>query len=472
MSFTNHMTSEVQVKLVYAGPAFGGKTTSVSYVESFDPEVRGKRQYNDERAARVLTYSFLPKSAPRVQGMSLRLELATVPGAVDADDLWRFVLEGVDAVVFVADSQSARADANVEAMASLSARLTALGREPARVPTVLAYNKRDLPEIATVDAMNARLNPRSLPFFETTATQGDGVLAALKEATKLALALLTLAALGCSPAPPTRAPASTVVVADAAPPPPAPDAAMRREWDARDHEARGLVGRRDFGGAEALALRNLELADLSFGAEDADTLTSVELLAGIYGLERKIALAQPLLERALAATEKRLGSEDPSVAEALRRLANVCLAQEQTDRAEALDRRALAIAEKTQGPTHPDTANVLTDLGRVAQVKKDFETAISLYRRAIEILERHPDDPNLLKAHLLLGRLHRERGQPAKAEAHLAFAVGMMEKTLGPDDPAIVPFLTELAACYEAERKPALALPLKQRAERIAQKPH
>jgi len=176
----NPLTREVLVKIVYYGPGLGGKTTSLSCIHQAAPlETRGQLVSLATPVDRTLYFDFLPVRMPPVSEHHVRLQLFTVPGQVYFNATRKLVLTGADGVVFVADSQRGREDANIESLQNLVANLEEQGRALDETPWVLQLNKRDLDDVMPFEELDAVLNPRSVPSFPTCATSGDGVLTAL-----------------------------------------------------------------------------------------------------------------------------------------------------------------------------------------------------------------------------------------------------------------------------------------------------
>ncbi len=176
----NPLTREVLVKIVYYGPGLGGKTTSLSCIhQAAPPETRGQIVSLATPVDRTLYFDFLPVRMPPVSQHHVRLQLFTVPGQVYFNATRKLVLTGADGVVFVADSQRGRQDANVESLENLSANLEEQGRTLDDIPWVLQLNKRDLEGVMSMEELSAVLNVRGVPSFPTCATTGEGVLTAL-----------------------------------------------------------------------------------------------------------------------------------------------------------------------------------------------------------------------------------------------------------------------------------------------------
>jgi len=230
MALINHRAREVHFKVVYYGPGLCGKTTNLKFLhDKLPPERRGKLISISTDHERTLFFDFLPIDLGQIQGMTTRFHLYTVPGQVYYQRSRRAVLQGLDAVVFVADSHPAREIANRESLADLHANLTTLGVTPEEVKRlgwVFQYNKRDLPAPLPIERMRAALNPTGHPEFEAVASQGRGVNETLKSACKAMLARLashspTMSHAAATPTPVARPTAPSVV--PAAPwPPPAP----------------------------------------------------------------------------------------------------------------------------------------------------------------------------------------------------------------------------------------------------------
>lgn len=181
MSFINHMAKEINCKIVYYGPGLCGKTTNLQYVfERSAPEVKGKMISLATETERTLFFDFLPLTMGKVKGFNLRFHLYTVPGQVFYDASRRLILRGSDGVVFVADSQIERMEANEESLDNLGLNLREHGMSLDQMPYVVQYNKRDLPGAAPVEELRARLNPLNAPEVEACARTGVGVMDTLK----------------------------------------------------------------------------------------------------------------------------------------------------------------------------------------------------------------------------------------------------------------------------------------------------
>jgi signal recognition particle receptor subunit beta len=188
MSMINYASREINCKIVYYGPGLGGKTTNLEYVfNKVNPETRGKLISLATETERTLFFDFLPVDLGSVKGFKTRFHLYTVPGQVYYNASRRLILKGVDGVVFVGDSRAERMDANIASLQNLYENLTEHGYEPGKLPMVIQYNKRDLPDAVGVDELRAQLNPGGLPDFEAVAVSGEGVFDTLKAVSKLVL---------------------------------------------------------------------------------------------------------------------------------------------------------------------------------------------------------------------------------------------------------------------------------------------
>ena len=188
MSFINYSSREINCKIVYYGPGLCGKTTNLQYVYAkTNPEAKGKMISLATETERTLFFDFLPLSLGEIRGFKTRFHLYTVPGQVFYDASRKLILKGVDGVVFVADSQIERMEANLESVENLRVNLAEQGYDLARVPYVVQYNKRDLPNIATVDELHRLVNTTNVPEFQAVAPTGVGVFDTLKAVAKLVL---------------------------------------------------------------------------------------------------------------------------------------------------------------------------------------------------------------------------------------------------------------------------------------------
>jgi signal recognition particle receptor subunit beta len=191
MTFINYAAREINCKIVYYGPGLGGKTTNLQYIYNRTaPDRKGKMISLATEADRTLFFDFLPLDLGSIRGFSTRFHLYTVPGQVFYDASRKLILKGVDGVVFVADSQKERMEANVESIRNLEANLREHDFDLREVPLSLQFNKRDLPNIMPVDEMYRMLNYKREPTFEGVASQGVGVFDTLKAVAKQILVQL------------------------------------------------------------------------------------------------------------------------------------------------------------------------------------------------------------------------------------------------------------------------------------------
>src|SRR5512144_1906292 len=167
MSMINYASREINCKLVYYGPGLGGKTTNLEHIYGkVAPNTRGKLISLATESERTLFFDFLPVDLGTIRGFKTRFHLYTVPGQVFYDASRKLILKGVDGVVFVADSQIDRMEANEESVENLRTNLQEQGYNLDKIPYVIQYNKRDLPEIASVEELRELLNPTKVPDFE------------------------------------------------------------------------------------------------------------------------------------------------------------------------------------------------------------------------------------------------------------------------------------------------------------------
>jgi signal recognition particle receptor subunit beta len=209
MVLFNYSTKELTAKVVYYGPGLCGKTTNLQWVhEKLPIKNKGKMLSLATETDRTLFFDFLPIEIGTIRGMRTRIQLYTVPGQVFYNATRRMVLKGADAVCFVADSQEAMLDANLESYENMRQNLEANEIDPDEIPVVLQYNKRDLPNALPIEILNERLNPHNYPFYEAVAVKGIGVEDTLKAVTKLVFKSLSVRYGDGAPAPsaPGRAP--------------------------------------------------------------------------------------------------------------------------------------------------------------------------------------------------------------------------------------------------------------------------
>jgi signal recognition particle receptor subunit beta len=189
MAFINYSAREINCKLVYYGPGLCGKTTNLKHIyERTAEQARGKMISLATETERTLFFDFLPLALGEIRGFRTRFHLYTVPGQVFYDASRKLILKGVDGVVFVADSQEERFEANLESLDNLRANLREQGMDLDRLPWVIQYNKRDLSSAMPVEELRAALNPTGkILDFEASAATGKGIFETLKALAKLVL---------------------------------------------------------------------------------------------------------------------------------------------------------------------------------------------------------------------------------------------------------------------------------------------
>jgi hypothetical protein len=184
----NYAFREISCKIVYYGPGLSGKTTNLQYVHDRVPsKSRGDLISLATEADRTLFFDFLPINVGDIAGFATKFQLYTVPGQVFYNATRKLVLRGVDGMVFVADSQRAKIDENIESLSNMFENLRDNGIEAADIPIVIQYNKRDLPDIIPIEELQKLLNPSGWPFAEASAVSGIGVFDTLKRITKMVL---------------------------------------------------------------------------------------------------------------------------------------------------------------------------------------------------------------------------------------------------------------------------------------------
>jgi mutual gliding-motility protein MglA len=181
LTFINYVAREINCKIVFYGPGLGGKTTNLQYLyDVTNAENKGKLISLATETDRTLFFDFLPIDLGQIRGLRTRFHLYTVPGQVFYDASRKLILRGVDGVVFVADSQEERLDANLESLTNLDLNLKEHGFDLGKIPYVLQLNKRDLPNAMPAEQLTKLLLIKGEPVFEAVATAGTGVLETLK----------------------------------------------------------------------------------------------------------------------------------------------------------------------------------------------------------------------------------------------------------------------------------------------------
>ena len=192
MSLINYSSREINCKIVYYGPGLCGKTTNIQHVyNKVAPETKGKLITLATEMDRTLFFDFLPLELGTVKGFKTRFHLYTVPGQVYYDASRKLILRGVDGVVFVADSQTSRYDANIESLFNLHENLEEYKLKVDDLPYVIQYNKRDMPDIISLEDLEMELNPDGHQSIEAVAIEGTGVFDTLKMVAKKVLQKLS-----------------------------------------------------------------------------------------------------------------------------------------------------------------------------------------------------------------------------------------------------------------------------------------
>lgn len=188
MSFVNYHTKEINCKIVYYGPGLGGKTTNIQYVyQRTASGSKGQMVTLNTENERTLFFDFLPLDLGQIRGFKTRFHLYTVPGQVFYEASRKLILRGVDGIVFVADSQVEKMEDNIESLDGLKKNLEDQGYDFEKMPIVLQWNKRDLPNTVAIQDLERKLNENDLPSFESVAIKGEGVFETLKMISKLVL---------------------------------------------------------------------------------------------------------------------------------------------------------------------------------------------------------------------------------------------------------------------------------------------
>jgi signal recognition particle receptor subunit beta len=188
MSFVNHNKKEVNCKIVYYGPGLGGKTTNIQYIyKKTSGDNKGNMIKLNTENERTLFFDFLPLELGEIRGYKTRFHLYTVPGQVFYEASRKLILRAVDGLIFVADSQLEKMEANIESLDGLEKNLTEQGYDISKIPLVFQWNKRDLPNVTPCEDLEKRLNKWGSPSTEAAAVNGSGVFETLKEVSKLVL---------------------------------------------------------------------------------------------------------------------------------------------------------------------------------------------------------------------------------------------------------------------------------------------
>lgn len=189
MSFLNYSTKEINFKIVYYGPGLSGKTTNIKTIyNKVKQENKGKLVSLATETERTLFFDFFPLDLGTIKGYKVKFHLYTVPGQIYYSSSRKLIMKGVDGVVFVADSQRERFEANIESLQDMFENLKEYNLDFSTLPYVLQLNKRDLPSIMPANEMIASLRKKDEPVIEAVSIQGDGVIETLKNISKLVMA--------------------------------------------------------------------------------------------------------------------------------------------------------------------------------------------------------------------------------------------------------------------------------------------
>ncbi len=184
MALFNYTAKEITLKVVYYGPGFSGKTTSLQYLHTVLPTgAKGKLISMATEGDRTIFFDFLPIDIGKIKDFNIRFQMYTVPGQVRYNATRRLVLKGADAIIFVADSQIEMNEQNIESYDNMIDNLT-VNNISLDIPKVLQYNKRDISNIMSIEELNSTLNEEGYPYFETVAAEGKGVNQAFERITK------------------------------------------------------------------------------------------------------------------------------------------------------------------------------------------------------------------------------------------------------------------------------------------------
>ncbi len=188
MALLNIHTREIACKIVYYGTGLGGKTTNLKYIYSqLSPVTRTEMISLATETERTLFFDYMGLDLGQVQGFKTKFSLYTVPGQVEYNSSRKLLLNGVDGIIFVADSERIRQRENIDSIKNMKENMLSVGIMPESIPIVLQYNKRDLAQVMSLDELENDLNPNNAPSFEAVASDGLGVFATLRQISKLVL---------------------------------------------------------------------------------------------------------------------------------------------------------------------------------------------------------------------------------------------------------------------------------------------
>lgn len=197
MSLFNYNAKEIHCKIVYYGPSLGGKTTNIQWMyQSLASDQKSKLSVLNTEVERTLLFDFLPLDVGDIRGFKTRFHLYSVPGQIVYDATRKLILQGIDGIVFVADSQADRMDENMQSIENLEKNLYQQGYNIKEIPLIMQYNKRDLPTSLPVSELRRRLNRYNSPEVEACAVDGKGVLESFKLVSKSIIQVLKGGAAG------------------------------------------------------------------------------------------------------------------------------------------------------------------------------------------------------------------------------------------------------------------------------------
>ncbi len=188
MPFINYQEREITFKLVYYGPGMSGKTTNLMYIhKALDPQRKGEMIILDTEEERTLFFDFFPLELGEIAGYKVRFNMYTVPGQVYYEASRKLILDGADGVIFVADSDPMRFEANLELYRMMESNMAAYELDPDTFPIVLQYNKRDVEEPIPLGSIEEQLGLNGIPVFESVAIRGEGVMDTIRKASQLVI---------------------------------------------------------------------------------------------------------------------------------------------------------------------------------------------------------------------------------------------------------------------------------------------
>jgi signal recognition particle receptor subunit beta len=401
MVFYNAATRELTAKIVYYGPGLGGKTTNLQVLHRrLEPGTAGELLALSTETDRTIYFDLLPVELGEVKGYTIRFQLATVPGQTAFNETRKVVLQGADGVVFVADSQWTMLPKNLESWQSLRENLAANGIAFETIPVVVQYNKRDLPDILSVDAMEEALGFSAYPHVEAVAKEGQGVTETFKLISKLTFLDLLKRLQGRPPAEVASAPPLPGEVRDSRP----PLTLVRREPEEPAPDE----------GAKMEASEGQPLEPPFAEAVEAPAGTS-----DIAGLEERIGRLEAQIEAA---------AESAAKSEALSAAVWSELGREVSDLAGRMEERLGALEERAEVEVvraRRTEENSVEEFGRLRERVERLEEQAASFARDFQDLQRslsevssgrEPGELKLQLAPLLEEQVRREADENWTAE--------------------------------------------------------